>query len=64
MKLCQMLLILIVTSLITGCTISVRPSTVVCVQRIDWEDNNLFILTDQNKKAILILDDYCDLKVK
>lgn len=65
MKLYLVLLILIVSSCLTGCVrnVTLRPATVVCLQRIDWADEQLDDLTDTNKKAILILDDYCDLKL-
>ena len=62
----QYLNVLIVSSCLTGCVrnVTLRPATVVCLQRIDWADKSLDDLTDTNKKAIIILDDYCDLKAE
>lgn len=46
-----------------GCVKNVRPPLSVCIQRVDWTDEALDNLNDKNKVAVLVLSDYCELKL-
>lgn len=55
------MLILAVMSLLSACAKNVRPPSSVCVIKIDWTDDALDNLNETNKRAALILSDFCDL---
>lgn len=57
------ILILIAMLFSVGCVKNVRPPLSVCIQKVDWTDEALDNLNDKNKVAVLVLSDYCDLKI-